>query len=69
MSRAIRRHHEKRLKAREKRKWSRWLGKPPTDKRVGMAYHTPCICSCHMCGNARHYHGATRQEIRAGLET
>ncbi len=65
MKRALRRHHQARLKALR----CRWLS---ADERlsgriVGKKLATPKACSCWICGNRRRHLGLTRQELR-GLE-
>lgn len=73
-SRAERRHHTARLKNTRKRYWGRHpVGENPgsnytlewDEGSLGAVTQTPCVCSCHMCGNARKYYGnRTFQEIR-----
>lgn len=87
MSKAIRRQHLKRLKAKRKHYWGA-LGahsqvsyhglvdgkvvvkhQPQsglnrlTGKRLSQATHTPSVCSCLGCGNARRYVGKTLKEL------
>lgn len=63
MSIAMNRHHMKRLKA--KRKHYHNVGsKRASAKAVGRVLHTPCICSCTMCGNQRWHWGRPIQEIK-----
>lgn len=52
--RAIRRHHNARLKANRKHYWGGWVGNA---QRIGMLLHTSCNCSCWMCGNPRKFNG------------
>jgi len=56
-SRAQRRADNERLKKNRKNYWGRSYpsnyAKPMTEKQIGMALHTPALCSCMMCGNAR----------------
>ena len=52
--RAERRHHYNRLRA--KRGKYTMIGES-TPKRLGMAVHTACACSCWMCGNPRRHSG------------
>lgn len=77
MNRALRRHHEQRVKAnflRRERRYPIWLN-DTTDKvtqdqaritiNAGRFAHHGCICSCWMCGNPRrHRHERTLQERR-----
>jgi len=60
---AYRRAQEQRLKKSRRSYWGR-DGKL-TERQIGMALHTPAICSCWMCGNPRRYFGErTVQEQR-----
>ncbi|EAO9319274.1 hypothetical protein OK94_01280 [Salmonella enterica] len=63
-TRAQRRHHERRLKA-IRRHYNN--ARSCSSTHVGMVYHTPCSCSCWMCGHQRKNHGMNRQEVRARL--
>lgn len=66
-NRAVRRHHMKRLKTKRGRynnTAASWDG-DATVANIGKVYHTPCRCSCWMCGHQRFYHGLNMQEIRA----
>ena len=66
-NRAIRRHHSERLKTKRSRfsaAGNCFLGDITTVSK-GMTYHTPCRCSCWMCGNQRKFHGMNAQEKRA----
>lgn len=70
-SRALRRHHMLRLKAKWKSTHARYFENPkiPTtishQKRAGMYLNTCTPCSCWMCGNPRKYSGdRTIQERR-----
>lgn len=38
--------HEKRLKRKRSKYWN---ADRSSKRRVGIIYHTPCICSCPMC--------------------
>lgn len=60
-SRAIRRHHEKRLKS--KRSKYNNAGRA-TDRSVGMCYRTPALCGCWMCANHRKVFGMSIKEVR-----
>lgn len=60
--RALRRHHAKRLKSRREH-FSNAGDKGSV--ALGVVYHTPCLCSCWMCGNQRKHHGMYIQERRA----
>jgi hypothetical protein len=52
-SRALRRHHEERIKRRVKEYYS---GVHKDDaRRVGQMAHARKLCSCWMCGNPRRY--------------
>jgi len=63
MQRALRRHHVARLKAKRRFHWRMDLRHEP--RRLGIAIHTPCPCSCWMCGNPRrHLNEPTWQERR-----
>lgn len=63
-SRALRRHHEGRLKRRVSDYYG---GYTRSDARAtGRLAHTRTLCSCPMCGNPRRYLGeVTLQERRA----
>ena len=67
MSRAIRRHHSQRMKARYRRKervHPYWRSDEPA--AAGKYANHGCTCSCWMCGNPRRHHGElTMQERRA----
>ena len=63
-TRAQRRHHEQRLKAVRKHYHNANRLSP---RHQGKAYHTPCLCSCWMCGHQREGHGPNMQEVRARL--
>lgn len=52
MSKAIRRHHVERLKAK-RRSYHASSSYPNTEKQVARYVDTPCPCSCHMCRNPR----------------
>jgi len=54
MSRALRRHHEERLKRQIRKQWQHKLKtRRVTDKDVGKSLHTPTNCSGPCCGNPR----------------
>ena len=41
----------------------------PSDRQIGVQYHTNALCSCFMCGNPRTYNGngkysKTYQELK-----
>ncbi|QGY32610.1 hypothetical protein CUN67_27060 (plasmid) [Pantoea cypripedii] len=57
-NRAFRKHHERRLKVKRNR-YNNAIG------GHGLTYHTPCLCSCWMCGNQRHHNGAPISELKA----
>ncbi|ANH51550.1 hypothetical protein RAY_85 [Erwinia phage vB_EamM_RAY] len=63
MSIAVNRHHAKRLKAKRKHYWNVG-GKRQNNKAVGIIFHTPCKCSCTMCGNQRKHWGRPIQEVK-----
>lgn len=72
MSRAIRRHHSKRIYAKRLSEATRnVVGHPEWAKRNALRrVNTGCLCSCHMCANARSNHGngkwsRTLAEIRS----
>ena len=52
-SRAIRRHHEERIKRRVKAYYSGVHKDDP--RRIGQMAQTRKLCSCWMCGNPRRY--------------
>ena len=66
MSKAERKHHEKRLKAKRSKYF---MASGRTPKQQGKVYHTPALCSCPTCGNPRKHlrgkRGLTMQEKRA----
>lgn len=66
-NRAIRRHHEQRIKEKTKKIIKRKHYKPLLDdKNIGKAASVHNVkCSCGVCGNPRKYskHKKTRQEI------
>ena len=44
----------------------------PSDRQIGVQYHTNALCSCFMCGNPRKYNGngkysKTYQELKQPL--
>jgi hypothetical protein len=63
-NRALRRHHEKRLKKKRSRYFNIGTGSP---QAIGICYRTPCMCSCWMCGCDRKIFGRPMQEVRALL--
>ncbi len=59
--RAIRRHHELRIKQRVKEYYSGAHRGDP--RRIGIIAHSRQLCSCFMCGNPRKWlNEPTRQE-------
>lgn len=61
-SRALRRHHEERIKERVK---SYYGGYVHDARQIGKLAHARTPCSCWMCGNPRKYDGeVTMQEKR-----
>jgi len=64
-TRALRRHHEARIKRRVARYYGGFARGNPRD--VGKIAHARQLCSCSSCGNPRRRHGeCTMQERRAG---
>jgi len=63
-SRAIRRHHEQRIKTRVRNYYSGMaVGSP---RHTGRIAHARRLCSCWKCGNPRRYwREVTVQEMRA----
>lgn len=53
--RSIRRAHYYRLKTKRKKYFSAMncMDSNPSARRLGITLHTPCRCSCTMCGNPR----------------
>lgn len=66
MEKALRRHHIRRIKANQRRLGYCGLVSP-TPKQVGMRLHTPCSCSCFMCGNPRKLGEVKIAELKADL--
>jgi hypothetical protein len=66
-SRALRRHHEQRMKARVRTYYGGRVAGDP--RRLGRIAHTRRECSCSMCGNPRRYFGLRTVQERhaAGL--
>jgi len=63
-SRAMRRHHEARVKARVRRYYGGLAMGSPRD--TGKIAHARSLCSCRLCGNPRRYwKEVTVQEMRA----
>ncbi|EJG2208717.1 hypothetical protein BET61_RS18350 [Morganella morganii] len=60
-SKAIRRHHEKRLKSKRSKYYN--AGRA-TKRNVGMCYRTPALCGCWMCANHRKVFGMSIKEVR-----
>lgn len=58
--RGLRRHHLERLRKSRQHHWGRNL----SGRELGKAIHTPCLCSCFLCGNTRRWNGKTIQERR-----
>jgi len=58
MSRALRRHHTRRLKHNRKNYYDREL----IGRDLGKVVSTPHPCSARCCGNQRKWEGETRQE-------
>lgn len=71
--RAVRRHHQERLKKRRKHYWGYdSTGIRPNnmdEKQLGLVANTPCPCSCFGCGNPRkHFKELTKAERIASLK-
>ncbi|NHZ35642.1 hypothetical protein [Massilia rubra] len=60
LSRALRRHHSARLK--RARRFYSGIDNRSDPRRLGILLHTSTLCSCWMCGNARHFLGPTIPE-------
>lgn len=77
MSRAMNRHHYRRIKNNRKFNYGRTLldfqemslRDPRLPQRcIGKAARTPAMCSCAMCGNPRKYFGhVTMAELRSNI--
>jgi hypothetical protein len=66
-SRALRRHHEQRIKQRVRGYYGGYARANP--RHLGTIAHTRQLCSCAMCGNPRHHFGErTLQERRTLAE-
>ena len=61
-SRAVRRHHQQRLKRARKHYWGNFAS--DSSKTLGMCVNTPCLCSCYLCGHQRKTWGPKASEIR-----
>lgn len=61
-TRAERRHHNVRLKKIRSKYRNAGYG---SERQIGICLHSPCGCSCWMCGHQRAHHGPRVQEIRA----
>ena len=61
---AIRRHHEQRIKKKRSKYFNCW--NPDDPVLVGIISKTPKPCSCYSCGNPRkHFKIKTYQERKA----
>ena len=61
-NKAWRRKQEFRKKKKVVREYYNWWGDWDS-KSIGLKSHTPCRCSCYMCGNPRkHYNEKTKNE-------
>ncbi|WNP29372.1 hypothetical protein RN616_12615 [Morganella morganii] len=60
-SKAIRRHHEKRLKSKRSKYYN--AGRA-TKRNIGMCYRTPALCGCWMCANHRKVFVMSIKEVR-----
>lgn len=74
MSRAIRRHHYRRLQKKRKSYWGGSFGTKTEVRymhteayRLGVLVSTPHPCSCIGCGNKRRIEGPSMQERRAAI--
>ena len=65
-SRAVRRHHEERVKARVRSYYGGYARFRP--RSIGRIAHARQLCSCFMCGNPRHYWGGGTLQERRGLD-
>ncbi len=67
-TRAMRRHHLARLKAKRSAYYGGYIKALPLEEQqrhLGILAHTARRCSCPLCGNPRkHWHQATWQEKR-----
>jgi hypothetical protein len=66
LNRALRRHHEKRLKNKVKSYRNYSIAENP--KLIGKCFTAPAGCSCWLCGNRRKHHGLTLQEQKSESE-
>jgi len=62
--RAFRRFQESKKKKWVKKNFQHYRLNELSDRDIGMFAHSPKICSCWMCGNARETEGDTLQEIK-----
>lgn len=68
-TRAERRHHEQRMKARFYRKQKLSPAWATNEHNAGLYANHGCDCSCAMCGNPRRHFGErTIQELRKGFD-
>ena len=66
-SRAVRRHHEERIKRRVREYYGGAF--KHDERRVGIVAGTRQLCSCRMCGNPRKWLGEkTIQECRRAVK-
>ncbi len=72
MSRAIRRHHVKRIKYKVSKFLSLqgWLSICNNRQRaIGISSHSKTLCSCTMCGNPRKHFGHRKLNELIHIET
>jgi len=65
-TRALRRHHDKRMKHRVARYYGGYARGNP--RHIGRIAHARKPCSCPMCGNPRRLGEVTLQERRAASD-
>jgi hypothetical protein len=65
-TRALRRHHEQRMKRRVAGYYGGYAHHDP--RHVGRIAHARKLCSCWMCGNPRRLGELTLQERRAAAD-
>lgn len=66
-SRALRRHHDARLKKKRQYYYSYRQGRL-SPRQLGLVLHTPALCSCYMCGNPRKYFGERSVQERRWMQ-
>jgi hypothetical protein len=65
-TRALRRHHEERMKRRVTGYYGGYARQDP--RHIGKIAHARKLCSCWMCGNPRRLGERTLQERRAAAD-